>query len=111
MVPPASLQVMDQMKYNVSTKELRDLETEAWPKLETGGERAEEEDPRGPVGSTTWCKSKAEDALAEALGIPEGKSRPTVIMRPGAMTADPGNDLEAVVDVEAPGIGWRDDRV
>lgn len=104
-------EVMDQMKYNISSPELRDLETEVVSVLKKRITFKKRPDDHPFSFLIYKCKSQTEDALAKALGIPEGHAKPSVIMRPYSpgtspvvskvLAVDPGNDLEAVVDVEA----------
>lgn len=110
-ITTAAQEVMDQMKYNISSPELRDLETEVVSVLKKRITFKKRPDDHPFSFLIYQCKSKTEDALAKALGIPDGHAKPSVIMRPFSpgtrpvvskvLAVDPGNDLEAAVDVEA----------
>eukprot|EP00434_Breviolum_minutum_P045155 symbB.v1.2.040423.t1/scaffold7220.1/size12555/1 len=102
---------MEQMKYNISTPELKDLETQVISLLKKRITFTKRPDDHPFSFLIYQCKSKAESALAQVLDIPKNLPKPSVIIRPyqpgvhqvvsKVLTVDPGNDLEAVVDVEA----------
>jgi len=110
-IKTAAQEVMEQMKYNISTPELKDLETQVISLLKKRITFTKRPDDHPFSFLIYQCKSKAESALAHVLDIPKNLPKPSVIIRPyqpgvhqvvsKVLTVDPGNDLEAVVDVEA----------
>jgi len=107
----AADEVVFQTKHNISMPEMKDLETQVVSVLKKRIIFQKRPDDHPFSFLIFQCRKKAEDALGKALGIPAKHSKPAVVIRPfkpgvhhvgvQALNQDPGNDLEAVVDVQA----------
>ncbi|CAJ1349856.1 unnamed protein product [Effrenium voratum] len=101
-------EIVFQQKYNISLPEMQDLQSEVIAVLRTRI-TFQQRSPDHPFSFLIFqFRKKAVESLTKALGTSE---KPEVVIRPyrdgvhhvrmAAMTKDPGNDLELVVDVKA----------